>query len=152
MKYSVEKYPEIMEELIILLPELYVEVDTYPEKPKPNFNHDHFLMLDSTDELFVITAREEGKLVGIHCTYITADIYYKHINTAFVLFYFLKKENRGGGNGTKMFSYAEKVMRLTDAERLFISRKIYIDNEKMFDKLGYSHIENNYTKFIGNGQ
>lgn len=149
MKYSVEKYPEIMEELIILLPEIYAEVDKYPENPEPNFNHDHFLMLDSTDELFVITAREEGKLVGIHVTYIAADLYYKHIKTAFVLFYFLKKENRGDGNGTKMFSYAEKVMKLTDAERLFISRKIYIDNEKMFDELEYRHIENNHTKFIG---
>lgn len=149
MEYSVETYHDIVGGFTKLLPEFFEEVDIYPENPIPNLDHAQFKAMDESGSLLFVCAMNGSKLVGFHITYITPDIFYKHIKTAYVLCYFLKKENRGNGNGTKMFEFADKMIRSTNAERIFMSRKIYMPNEKIFNKLGYTHVESGYTKYIG---
>jgi len=145
MEYKEENYKHIIREMDKLIPKFAEEVDIYPDKQIPDFNHE---LLSSIEDLQVITARENGELVGFHVSFIQYDIFYKNLLTCAVLFYYLLPENRGNGNGTGMFEYAEKLYKDKKVKRVFMSRKIHIDNEKMFKKLGYSHIEANYTKSI----
>ncbi len=95
----------------------------------------------------MVTARKNGELVGFHASTITNDIFYKDKKTAYVLMYFLKKEYRGNGAGFYMFAYADNLFKEENVDRSFMSRKIHINNEKMFFKLGYSKIESNYEKY-----
>jgi len=145
MVYTQEKYEDIIPELDKILPLFYKEVDIYPENPTPDINHE---LLSNIPELQVVTAREDGKLVGFHIALIENDIFYKTLILACVLFYYLHPDHRGEGRGTKMFEHAEKLYKEKDVDRVFMSRKIYINNEKMFTKLGYTHLESNYTKAI----
>ena len=145
MDYSVESYKDIIPEMDVILPSFYREVDIYPENPTPDINHE---LLSSIPSLQVITAREEGELVGFHISLIEKDMFYKTLDLACVLFYYLHRDHRGEGRGTKMFEYAEELYKEKEVDRVFMSRKIYIPNEKMFTKLGYTHLESNYTKAI----
>jgi len=144
--YSIEKYKDIIGEINPLFLLLAEEVDLYPENPVPNVDHQQFIDMGGQ----IVCAREEGKLVGFHISAITNDIFYKHILTGYVLCYYLLSEYRGGGNGTKMFVYADESFKKSGVERVFMSRKIYVNNEKMFIKLGYKQLEANYTKCFTN--
>ena len=129
-----------------ILHTLAEEVDLYPEAPELNVDHDQFITLDEADMLVLVTLRDKGKLLGFHLTMLMSDIFYKHILTGYVSCYFLDKGARGRGVGARMFEYADDVLKDKGAKRVFMSRKIYINNEALFDKLGYTQIESNYTK------
>ncbi len=148
IEYKVESYADILEEFKLLIPEFVKEVDVYPEEPELDMNHSELIDMDVMGIMQTVTARKSGKLVGIHVAIVRPDLYYQHIITAFVIFYYMKLECRGGGNGTKMFEFAEERFKEAKAGRIFMSRKIYIPNEKMFDHLGFTHIEDSYTKAI----
>jgi len=143
--YSIEKYADIVEELKNIYVPFFKEVDIYPEAPTPNVDHDQFIQMG--DALQVVTARE-NRLVGFHIAFVINDIFYKHIKTAMVSHYYLLPESRGNGNGTNMFAFADDEFKRKGVERVFMSRKIYMNNEKLFNKLGYRQIECNYTKAI----
>jgi len=145
MVYQEEKYSDILPELEPLLFKLAEEVDRYPEEPVLDVDHE---TLSSMDSLQVITAREDGELVGFHVATVQPDIFYKHILTGFVMLYYMLPLFRGRGRGSGLFEYAEKLYKQKEVQRVFMSRKIYIPNEKVFTKLGYKQIEANYTKAI----
>jgi len=145
MIYQEEKYKDILPELEPLMLELASEVDLYPEEPKVNVDHE---TLGSMDTLQLITARQDNRLVGFHIATVQPDLFYKHILTGFVLLYYMLPEYRGRGKGTGLFEYAEMLYKKKKVQRVFMSRKIYIPNEKVFTSLGYTQIEANYTKAI----
>ena len=113
----------------------------------PNVDHDQFLTLDELGLLCVITARKYGEIVGFHIATIQNDIFYKDIKLAVVLFYYLEKEYRGNGNGFKLFEFADNEFKRVGAKRAVMSRKVHINNEKIFHKLGYNLIESSYEKY-----
>lgn len=150
IKISLERYEDIVSELEPVYVPFFEEVDIYPESPMPNVDHDMFIYIEGDGKLQVVTARDDSNndLVGFHISILTNDIFYKHILTAAVSHYFLLKEYRGKGEGTKMFEFADKSFKYRGVQRIFMSRKIYVDNEKMFKQLGYTQLESNYTKAI----
>jgi len=146
--YAIESYSGILEELKGIMTPFFEEVDIYPEKPTPNVDHEQFIALEEANILNVVIPRVDGEAVGFHIASVQKDIFYKHITTAFVLCYYLLPEYRGNGNGTRMFAFADESFKKRGVERIFMSRKIYINNEKLFKNLGYRQLEAGYTKCL----
>lgn len=142
MIYEEVEYGDVIEDIERLSQEGYKEVDKY-NGLKLNINHE---LLSSMPEIQTIIAKEDDIVVGFHVTLITPDLFYQDIVTACVLFYYMTPKNRGKGRGLALFQYAEEQIKDKDADRIFMSRKIYIPNEKIFNTLEYKHIEANYTK------
>ena len=113
----------------------------------PDVDHDQFLDLEDMGLLHVVTARKDGEIVGFHISTIQNDIFYKTKKTAFVLFYYLDKKYRGNGNGLKLFEFADNEFKNIGVQRALMSRKVHINNEKLFTKLSYNLIESNYEKY-----
>lgn len=149
MIIGAESYAIILNDIKEIVPEFMKEVDIYPESPKPNLDHDQFIDLEEQNVLQVTTARLNEQLMGIHVAAVMPDIFYKHILTAYVLWYYIKPEGRGSGQGKKMFTFAEDQFKKKNVERVFMTRKIYMPNENLFKKLKFTHIESGYTKYIG---
>lgn len=149
MIFLIEKYKDILSDIKDIVPKFMKEVDIYPERPEPNFDHDQFIALDNEGQLQVATIREKSELIGIHVACLMPDIFYKHILTAYVMWYYVKPEARGKGVGAEFFGFTDRHLEEKGAERIFMSRKIYIPNEKLFDRLGYTHFEAAYTKHLG---
>ena len=141
-----EKYSDVIDYLNALSTVMTKETDI-GHSYTPDVDHDQFLSMEDIGLLCVITARKDDDIVGFHISSIQNDIFYKSIKTAFVLFYFLDKNHRGNGNGLKMFKFADDEFKRKGAERAFMSRKIHINNEKLFAELGYTKIESNYEKY-----
>ncbi len=145
MDFSLEHYEAITDEINDLYSKAVDE--TVINCPfKHDVDHSQFIALDNAELLQLVTARDEGKLVGFHASSILDDIFYKGKKTAFVLMYYLTKEYRGGG-GYKMFKYADDLFAHKNVDRSFMSRKVHIDNESLFKRLGYTKIESNYEKY-----
>lgn len=113
---------------------------------KPEVDHDQFFGMEELGMLCVITARKDKDIKGFVIASIHNDIFFKSIKTAYGLFYYLDKSCRGNGNGFKLIKYADDEFKNSGAKRAFMSRKIHINNEKIFIELGYNHIEANYEK------
>jgi hypothetical protein len=141
-----EEYSDVINYLNDLSTTMTSEVDI-GHSYIPEVDHDQFLGIEDLGMLCVITARKDGDLVGFHISSIQNDIFYKSNKTAYVLFYFLDKKYRGNGNGLKMFKFADDEFKRNDAKRAFMSRKVHINNEKLFTTLGYKMIESNYEKY-----
>jgi len=146
MDFGLEKYESIINEIDELCLSAVDEV-VIGCPFKHEIDHDQFIQMESIGLLQLVTARKNKKLVGFHASTIINDIFYKDKKTAFVLIYLLAKECRGGGQGLKMFEYADNLFKEKNIDRSFMSRKIHINNEKMFNKLGYTKIESNYEKY-----
>lgn len=146
MKFSIEPYGELIDDINYLY-DIAVDEVVIDCPFKYEVDHDQFMGMDSIGILRAVAARDDDKLAGVHISMITNDIFYKDKKTAFVLDYFLLKEYRGGGRGLKMFQFVEDDNVKRNIDRSFMSRKIHINNEKLFNALGYNHIEANYEKY-----
>lgn len=148
MNFSIEKYKDILDDIIGIVPEFQKEICIYPEAPTPNLDHDQIIGLESLGLLQVTTARGKSGLVGIHVAIVAPDMFYKPILMAYVIWYYVKPEDRGKGHGLSLFSFADKQLKQRGAERLFITRKIHMPNENLFKKLDYPQIECGHTKYL----
>lgn len=140
------KYDDVVDYLDNLSTKMSKEVDL-GHSYTPDLDHDQFRQIEDIGMLRVIIAESNGKTVGFHISTIQNDIFYKTNKTAYVLFYYFEKKYRGKGSGLKMFKFADDYFKENDVKRVFMSRKIHINNEKMFKKLGFNHIEANYEKY-----
>lgn len=145
LTYEETTYKEVQREINALCMMGYMEVDKYDGQPEPNLDNE---LLAAIPGIQVIVAKEEGTVVGFHVSMISYDMFYKDQLTAYVMFYYMLPAFRGKGRGIGMFNFAETLYKDKGADRVFMSRKSYIDNEKMFKTLGYTHIEDNYTKVV----
>ena len=141
-----EEYKDVIDYLNSLSTTMTRETDL-GHSYTPDVDHDQFLDLEDLGLLYVITARKDGEIVGFHISTIQNDIFYKTKKTAFVLFYYLDKKYRGNGNGLKLFEFADNEFKNIGVQRALMSRKVHINNEKLFTKLSYNLIESNYEKY-----
>jgi GNAT superfamily N-acetyltransferase len=148
MNVQREKYDDVVDYLENLSTTMTRETDL-GHSYAPEVDHDQFLGMEDMGMLCVVVARDDGDIIGFHISSIQPDIFYKSIKTAYVLFYYLDRKYRGSGNGLKMFEFADNEFKKEGAQRAFMSRKTHINNEKLFIKLGYNHIEANYEKYYG---
>lgn len=146
MIFNIEKYEDIIPEISRLYDVAVNEV-VIDCPYQADVDHEQFVNLDKIGLLRVVTVRSDGELVGFHISTITSDIFYKDKKTSYVMHYYLLKEHRGGGKGLKMFEHIETLNKSNGIDRSFMSRKIHINNEKLFNCLGYKKIESNYEKY-----
>lgn len=146
MKFSIEPYNKLIDDIDRLY-SIAVDEVVIGCPFKHQIDHDQFIGMDDAGILRTVAARDNDDLVGVHVSIITNDVFYKDKKTSFVSDYFLLKKYRGGGAGLKMFQFIEDDNIKRNIDRSFMSRKIHISNEKLFDALGYNHIEANYEKY-----
>ncbi|MCK5602756.1 GNAT family N-acetyltransferase [Candidatus Pacearchaeota archaeon] len=145
MKYSIEAYNST--DIDSITDEFIKEVDVYREDT-PNFDHSQFSGMDESGQLQMAVMRDNGEFMGFHACIVIPDIFYRHIQTAFVLFYYVRPKARGKGYGRGLFEFAEERLKKKGVKRVFMSRKNHVNNSNLFKKLDYTHIEHNYSKAL----
>lgn len=98
-----------------------------------------------------IIARDEGKVIGYHWSIVRMHLHYKTVLCAFQDVYFLHPDYRKGMNGVNLFRFAEDTLKARGVKKLYGAHKIKLDIGDIFYRLGWSHAENHYTKYIGVG-
>ena len=63
---------------------------------KNNPDYDKYLEMDKAGITHTVTAREDGKIIGYHVSFIMPHLHYKQSKTCFTDIYFISKEHRKG--------------------------------------------------------
>ena len=146
MDFQVESVCDILNEVTPLLIEhweqIALEKDTIPLAPV----WDGYRDLEAADALRIITAREDGELVGYAIYIIGPSLHYADQRFADADVFWLAPEHRKGMAGMRLFRHAEKVLKEAGVTRVFNKVKLHFDVGKVFERMGYKAVERVYAK------
>jgi len=145
--YQEEPYSDCIEELKKIYPEHYEELAVSKEFPL-EMDYETYDFLEKKGRISIITARKDLELIGYIIFFISNHLHYKSCVVAHEDIYYLKKPYRKGRIGIKLFQYAEQAMREKKINRIVYGTKVYLDNSKLFEYLGYRFYEKLYTKLL----
>jgi hypothetical protein len=148
--YQTERFPDIRREEMDELFQLHwKEIALDQEKIKLSVDYDSYAALDAMGKLHIATVRIGGKLIGYHCAIVNSHLHYKDDLFACSDVYFLLKEYRKGRTGIKLFQFSEKSLKSMGVKKIVMNTKLYLDQSRLFEHLGYRETERIWTKFIG---
>jgi GNAT superfamily N-acetyltransferase len=145
--YQTENYFDCVEELSEIYPQHYQELTVsrnFPLMP----DYERYANLAKSGILKLLTVRNDAELIGYTIMLVSTALHYKTCVVAHEDLYFVKPEYRKGRVGIKMFKFVEDEMKKIGVDRIVMGTKVYADNSKLFEYLGYRFYEKLYTKEI----
>jgi GNAT superfamily N-acetyltransferase len=100
-------------------------------------------------KLHILTARDGTKLVGYHVAFIDPHHHYKSTLFATTDIFYLAPEYRKGANGIKLFARLEEELRKIGVKKMVTITKLHSNVGPIFQRLGWTHVENTFTKWLG---
>lgn len=145
--YQVEPYMQCEDELKAIYPLHYEELTiskNFPLDP----DYARYARMAEMGMLKLITCRKDDEMIGYVLMIIGPMLHYKTCIAAHEDIYYLKKEHRSGRIGVKLFQFVEDEMKKLGVDRIIMGTKVYSDNSKLFEYLGYHFYEKLFTKEI----
>ena len=146
--YQQEFLINIQEELELLLTDHWEDVAVNKDVIKLNPDWDAYHSLEDSGALKIFTVRVDEKLVGYFVVILRNHIHYKDHLYAFNDALFLKHEYRKGFTGAKLMKFAEKCLKDDEVSVLVVNTKRHKPFDGLLEWLGYSHVENVYSKYL----
>ena len=147
VEYKEERFGDFFEEMKALLDDHYQELSV-TKVFGLNPNYDRYLELQDSGDLFCLTCRKDGELIGYIIYFVYRHLHYWDCLTAMEDVYFIRKDQRQGRIGLNLFKEAEKALKEHGVNRINISCKVHLDHTKIFEHLGYKFIEKHFTKLL----
>lgn len=149
IEYNEEKFEEVIEELKPLLNDHYEEIAIYQDKIDLNPNYEMYKALEDLGNLHVLTARDEGRLVGYCVTFIQSHPHYiDHLFAANDILYIMP-DYRHTELAPNMLNVLEEIMKEKEVSVMTFHMKTYKPFETLMDFLAFDKTEHLYTKYIG---
>lgn len=146
--YQQEFLDTVEKDIKPLLEDHWEEVAVNKSMIKMNPDWDAYHNLENNGALKIFTARSEDQLIGYFVVLLRNHIHYKdHIFAANDVL-FLKQEYRKGFTGAKLMKFAEKCLKEDGVSVLVVNTKRHKPFDGLLEWLGYSHIENVYSKYL----
>lgn len=146
--YQQESLATCKEDAAPLLEKHWEEIALNKDTIKLNPDWDAYADLEDVDILRVFTARDGDKLVGYFVTFVKAHLHYKDHLFAYNDILFLSKDYRKGYTGAKLMKFAEKCLKQDGVSVLVVNTKRHRPFDVLLKWLGYTHIENLYSKVL----
>src|SRR6185312_6140780 len=94
-------------------------------------------VMESLGIFTVITARQEGKLIGYLLAVVSTHLHYRTSPRMFIIdAYYILPEFRKGA-GAKLLKFAEHTAKKLGAIKMYLSCKVHEDHSDLFRALGY---------------
>lgn len=147
--FQEEYLVDCLDEMKPLFETHWDEIALHKDKIVLNPDYSKYLILDEAGMLHVLTARDEGKIIGYFISFIDHHVHYKDHVFAINDILFIHPDYRKGSVGYKLFKSAEASLKEIGVSVLMIHAKVQHDFKPLMDKLGFDRVEYNYSKFIG---
>jgi GNAT superfamily N-acetyltransferase len=151
LSFQVEPFAAFVEEVKPLLPrhweELALDKETVPLDP----DYQRYANLDAIGALSVVTARENGRLVGYSIMVVQPGLHYQSCLEARMDIFWLAPEVRGRMGGVRLFRAVERELRRRGVQRIYAGSKLHKDSSRLFLALGYRPIEQWFSKMLTEG-
>lgn len=146
MRFSVEQYSEVIEEMRMLYPMHWAELSHDKEALPLDIDYGSYQALADTGRLLVAVAREDDELAGYHIFILKSPITSKSAIVAYGSLIYLKPKFRKGFNGVRFLKFAEQACKIAGAEGVYISSTTRRPFGKVLEWLGFSEVERTYFK------
>lgn len=148
--YAVEELSNsLIAEVTPLLTAHYEELALNKEHVPLSPIWEKYQVVADNKELFILTCRKAGKLIGYFVGFVQPSLHYSTCLTCSMDIFFISKEYRGGSLGIKLFRAVEKELRLRKVQRWFVGSKEHADASKLFERLKFTKVETYYSKWLG---
>lgn len=146
--YQVEQYPDIIEEMKGLFDAHWAEIASDRDAIKLNPKYDSYMNMHLAGLLHMVTARENGVMVGYLVSFVNTHLHYADCLTAHWDIYYISPSHRKGMVGIKLFTFSEKALIERGVQKIYAHTKIKNDIGTLLERLGYSPCERIYTKLV----
>lgn len=149
IEYKEETYDQVIDEIKPLLEDHWEEIALHKDTIKLNPDYDKYEKMFKSGQMRIVTARDDGKLVGYCILMLYHHIHYKDQFMAMDDIFFIAKDYRKGLTGVKLFIKTEEIMKQYGVKKLSMNVKVHQDVGPIFERLGYKETERMFTKMIG---
>ena len=149
IEYKEQTFDQVIDEIKPLLESHYEEIALDRDVIKLNPDYDMYKKLCDAGVMRIMTARDDGKLVGYCIVVIKYHLHYKDSLTAIDDIFYVSKDYRKGTTGVKLFIKTEEMLKGYGVQRVIMNTKLHHDVGAIFTRLGYKETERVFTKIIG---
>jgi GNAT superfamily N-acetyltransferase len=149
LSFQVEAFSEVIDEAKPLLLRHWEEIALDKENVPLDPNWARYAELEQLGALSVVTARENGRLVGYSCMLLAPGLHYQSCYEARMDIFWLAPEVRGRMGGLRLFRAVEQELKRRGVQRVYVGSKLHRDVGRLFMALHYRPIETWYSKMIG---
>lgn len=143
--YRVESFSDVWPDVQDLIKEHWEEIALDKDVIKLDPDYHSYLRMEETGQLHIVTARDEGKLVGYYCAIIRPHLHYADSITAYTDLFFISKPYRKGLVGYKLIKWATNLMP-DDVQKVYIQTKLGDrDIGVILERIGYLPVERVYA-------
>jgi GNAT superfamily N-acetyltransferase len=147
--FQQETYDDVYEECLRIFPthwkELALDQDKVPLDPQFEVYRER----EKRGELFVLSVRKDGALIGYFVGFIAPSLHYKTCLTCTMDIFYIHPEHRGSSLGIKLFTEVRERCKKRGVHRIVVGSKMHKDASILFERLGYTEIERFYSLWIG---
>jgi len=147
--YQEETFDQVIDEIKPLLEDHWEEIALHKDTIKLNPDYARYEQMFKSGQMRIVTARDDGKLVGYCILLLYHHIHYKDQFMAMDDIFFIAKDYRKGLTGVKLFIKTEEIMKQYGVKKLSMNVKVHQDVGPIFERLGYKETERMFTKMIG---
>jgi len=150
--YSVEKWRDVLPEMEPILVQHWHEIALGHAKVPLDIARDKYQEFCDAGVLHIVTARDDGKLIGYHVAIVSGHLHYQGTKHGITDVYFILPEYRTGYVGIRLFRRVEQEMKAMGVVKLVTAAKLHTANGRtgrLFEFLGYNAAETVFTKLIG---
>lgn len=149
MQFQCERWRDIEPEIICLMPLHWQELALDQDNIALDIDFLSYRRLDEQHDLVVITARNEGKLLGYYIGMVRPHLHYKSTVFGICDAYWLHPSERRGTTGIEFFHYVENVLKGRGAKSMITTSKKHLNIAPLFAHLGHREVGTIYQKWIG---
>jgi len=147
--YKVERIASMLEEFNQLLSEHMAEMN-YFEMNGAKFDpdYDRYIRGQDAGHYIVVTARDNGELVGYAVFGIAPHMRFKSTVYAYEDLYYVEPDHRRQGIARQLFVEIEKLLTERGVAFVLATTKTYHDRTGLLEQSGYKHFEKVFCKQI----
>lgn len=149
IKFAVENYSDIIEEMKPLLEAHYHEIAWYQDKIELNPDYEKYAQMADAGLVHIVSARDEGKLIGYFVSMVIPGMHYKSTLYALNDVLFVHPDYRGSSTAYRMFKYAFEQLKSMGVDVITIHMKTDAPFEDLCVALGMQKQEYLYSIYIG---
>jgi GNAT superfamily N-acetyltransferase len=143
--FAVEEFAPFLTEAQALFQAHFREIAPYQDLLTINPDVAAYLAMEKAGRLVVVTARDDGVLVGYFVMFVHKHLHYSDTIIANEDGKFIHAAHRGG-TGMKLIKYAEQIARSRGAKLMVQRSKAKSEHGALYERMGYSLLDEVYIK------
>lgn len=149
IEFQKESIKTILEDGKDLISSHWREISLHHGKVNLNVAHDQYLQLEEIGCVHVISARDDGKLVGYCVMLVMPHLHYCEDLFAFNDAVYIHPSYRNGTVGIKLIKETEEYMSDIGVSVMTVHVKPTKDFSPILKRIGFSEFETVYSKYVG---